>query len=276
VTAIRRGAALTVLAIGLATCVSPPAPSPSASVPSAVGQPTATTAFDFGGTAWRVQTMDGQPVVEGMVPTLQFQTGTGTTGSGAAFSGCSSFGFDWTLDGGRAQIRPQSVDLGTCTGIAAQVETAFLARLAAATAYTGSGDSLSIVGPAGQIQLTRDVPPVGDPGRAVIDLLRTGEWRVTAAPGIPAANAPTGIRFTDTGVFAIGSCGFGGGFRLLPQGVVRFEEIGWDTIGGCDAADDAARNALKRLLESATTARIGADGKSVVFSGPNGEAVLGR
>ena len=34
-------------------------------------------------------------------------------------------------------------------------------------------------------------PPIGDPGRDVLELVRTGIWQVVAAPGIPAAARPT-------------------------------------------------------------------------------------
>jgi heat shock protein HslJ len=231
--------------------------------------------FDFVGTAWRAETIDGQALPVGGAPTMEFGVGEGTK-SGSAFSGCSSFALEWTLEAGQARIRPQAVDLGTCTGIAAQIETSFLTRLAAVTTYSADGDFLTLTGPAGEVQLRRDAPPIGDPGRDVLELVRTGIWRVVAAPGIPAAASPTGIQFTDRQVFAVGSCGFGGQYRLLPQGGVAFEEIGWDTIGGCDAAHDAARTTLKRLLEGSTTARVARDGASVIVGGPNGEVVLGR
>jgi heat shock protein HslJ len=285
---IRRGVGLVVLAIALATCASPAPLSPSAPPVSAAptGPPAATptpglSAMDFGGTAWRVEALDGQPLLAGAAPTLRLESGNATTGDGVAFSGCSSFSVVWTLDGGRARIRPQGVDLGTCPGVAGQVEAALLARLTAATVYSVSGDSLTLAGPAGQIQLVRDVPPIGDPGRVVLELLRTGEWRVVSLTGTPTESGLTRISFPDdTTIVGRGGCGFSGGFRLLPQGRVSFEEIGWDTAGpedpDCDAADSVARVALKGLLETATSARLGADGRSVVFSGPNGDVVLGR
>jgi heat shock protein HslJ len=272
-----RAIASLALVAALAACGSP-APSsssPPASLPVASSPTPESEPMDFVGTAWRAETIDGQALPVGVAPTMEFGVGEGTK-AGSAFSGCSSFALEWTLDAGQARIRPQAVDLGTCTGIAAQVETSFLARLAAATAYSTDGDSLTLTGPAGQIQLRRDAPPIGDPGRDVLELVRTGIWQVVAAPGIPAAARPTGIHFTDRQVFAVDSCGFGGQYRLLPQGGVKFEEIGWDTIGGCDAAHDAARTILKRLLESSTTARVAPDGASVIFGGPNGEIVLGR
>ena len=246
-----RGVMPLVLAAGLAACASPATSSvpPAGSFPAASTSegPTAEPAvFDFARTAWRVEAIDGQPLAVGAAPTLTFDPREGAKGSGGAFSGCTSFGFEWALDAGRAQIRPQGVDLGTCSGIA------------------------------GQIRLRRDAPPIGDAGRAVLDLLRTGEWRVMTAPGIAAGTGPSGIRFGDTRVLATGECGFGGIFRMVQGAGVKFEELGWDTTDGCDAAHDAARTVLKRLLETATTARLGADGTSVVFSGPNGEVVLGR
>src|SRR4051812_1622260 len=105
----------------LVACGSPPlASSPSAAAPppsSAAAEPSVEpAAFDFARTAWRVETIDGQPVAVGSAPTLAFDAREGQKGSGAAFSGCSSFGFQWDLGGGRAEIRPQGVDLGTCTG----------------------------------------------------------------------------------------------------------------------------------------------------------------
>jgi heat shock protein HslJ len=276
-----RGVMPLVLAVGLAACTSPATSSlpPAGSLPAASTSegPTAEPAvFDFARTAWRVEAIDGQPLAVGAAPTLTFDPREGAKGSGGAFSGCTSFGFEWALDAGRAQIRPQGVDLGTCSGIAGQIEAAFLARLVPATEYSIAGDVFTLKGPAGQIRLRRDAPPIGDAGRAVLDLLRTGEWRVMAAPGIAAGTGPSGIRFGDTRVLATGECGFGGMFRMVQGAGVKFEELGWDTTTGCDAAHDAARTVLKRLLETATTARLGADGTSVVFSGPNGEVVLGR
>ena len=274
-----RSIATLALVAVLVACGSPATSSspPPASAASTSAVPTVEpAAFDFARTAWRVEAIDGQALPVGAAPTLTFDAREGAKGSGAAFSGCTSFGFEWALDAGQAQVRPQGVDLGTCTGIAGQIEAAFLARLVPATAYSIDGDVFTLAGPAGQIRLKRDTPPIGDPGRAVLDLLRAGEWRVAAAPGIAGGTGPSGIRFADTRVIATGECGFGGLFRLVGGGGVKFEEIGWDTTGGCDAAHDAARNVLKRLLETATIARVGADGKTVVFSGPNGEVVLGR
>lgn len=275
-----RTIALLVGAVGLAACASPPSSLPLASLPAASTSeaPTAQpVAFDFGRTAWRVEAIDGQPLPVGIAPTLGFDPREGGKGSGAAFSGCTSFGLLWDLDAGRARIRPQGVDLGTCTGIADQVEQAFLDRLVGATGYSIAGDVFTLAAPAGEIRLRRDAPAMGDPGRAVLEVLRTGEWRVVAAPGIPAGTGPSGIRFGDNRLIATGECGFGGAWQPLRGGGVRFEEIYWDTVGpGGDDPCGTGRVALKRLLETSTTARIGADGTTVVFNGPNGEVVLGR
>jgi len=275
-----RTVALLVGAVGLAACASPPSRAPLASLPAASisEAPTAqAVAFDFARTAWRVEAIDGQPLPVASAPTLGFDPREGDKGSGAAFSGCTSFGLLWDLDAGRARIRPQGVDLGTCTGIADQVEQAFLDRLVGATGYSIAGDVFTLSGPGGQIRLRRDAPAMGDPGRAVLELLRTGEWRVVAAPGIAAGAGPSGIRFGDNRLIATGECGFGGTWQPLRGGGVRFGEISWDTVGpGGDDPCGAGRVALKRLLEASTSAWIGADGTTVVFNGPNGEVVLGR
>jgi heat shock protein HslJ len=273
-----RSVASLVLVAALTACASPATSSrpPPGSQPVASPTPAEPAAFDFARTAWRAETIDGQPLPAGIAPTLGFDPREGGKGSGAAFSGCTSFGLMWDLDAGRARIQPQGVDLGTCTGIADQIEQAFLARLVDATGYSIAGDVFTLTGPAGEIRLRRDAPPIGDPGRAVLELLRSGEWRVVAAAGIAAGTGPSGIRFGDNRVIATGECGFGGTWQPLRGGGVRFEEIYWDTTGGCDVAHDRARAVLKRLLETSTTARIGADGNTVVFSGPNGEVVLGR
>lgn len=277
-TVMGRSIASLALVATLASCASP-APSsspPPASLPVASSPTAEPAAFDFARTAWRVEAIDGQPLAGGAAPTLTFDPREGATGSGAAFSGCTSFGFVWALDAGHAQIRPQGVDLGTCTGIAGQIEAAFLARLVPATDYSIAGDVFTLGGPSGRIRLRRDAPPIGDPGRTVLELLRAGEWRVVAAPGIAAGTGPSGIRFGDTRLIATGECGLGGIYRLAQGGGVKFEEIGWDTTGSCDAVHDAARLVLKRLLETSTTARVGANGTTLVFSGPNGEVLLGR
>jgi heat shock protein HslJ len=280
---MRRVAAIVLAAMIAIACGQPAQPSaggsssaPPASLSSSAStQPSpAATPVDFTRTSWRVETIDGQAVAVGTAPTMTFDVRDGATGSGAAFSGCSSFGFLWAMDSGRAQIKPQGVDLGTCTGIAAQLEAAFLERLVGATTYATSGDVLTISGPPGQVQLRRDAPPEGDAGRAVLELLRVGQWRVVAAPGIPAGAGPRGIQFGDTVVLATGDCGFSGVVRVLPGGGIKFEEIGWDTVGG--PADTCGREALKSLLEAATSARIGADGATVLISGPAGDVILGR
>jgi heat shock protein HslJ len=265
---IERASALVVLAIALSGCT-------LSSVPSPPAQPAVT---NFSGTAWRMVAIDGQPPDAALAPRLEFEVGPATLGSGLAVSGCATLSFDWVLKSARAKITRQGVTFAMCP---ADVEPPLFAKLVAATAYASSGDSLILAGPAGQIQLVRDVPPAGDPGRAVLELLRTGEWRVVSGPGIREGSGLMRIQFLgDTTVVGSGDCGFSGDYRVLPQGRVHFEvargTAGTELDARCDAAGGAARETLGRLLGAATVARVGDDANSVVISGPEGDVVFGR
>ena len=272
---IQLAAALTAICLGLGGCgtsipaVSPPTPSP----PTPSIQPTASDAlaFDFSGSAWRATSVNGQAVPAEHVPRLEFDWLGRSTG--VVFTGCHEFVFEATFDDGRVAVGDLVVGPDVCRGPGSDVEAAFLAVFNAAEAWSVDRDLLTLLGPGGRIELARDLPPMGDPGRQLAEALRVGEWRILRAARVSGLDRLPPVQFADALFIAAGECGFSGDVRFGPGGALVITDVTWDT-GGCLSSDDG-RPALQRLLEAVTTGRPGPDG-TVVLAGPQGEVILGH
>ena len=272
---IQLAAALTAMCLGLWGCgtsipaVSPPTPSP----PTPSIQPTASDglAFDFSGSAWRATSVNGQAVPAEHVPRLEFDWLGRPTGVG--FTGCDEFGFEATFDDGRVAVGDLVVGPAVCGGPGSDVEAAFLAVFKATEAWSVDRDLLTLLGPGGRIELARDLPRMGDPGRQLAEALRVGEWRILRAARVSGLDRLPPVQFADALFVAAGDCGFSGDVRFGPGGALVITDVTWDT-GICGGSDDG-RPALQRLLEAVTTGRPGPDG-TVVLAGPQGEVILGH
>lgn len=251
------------IVIWLATACGTPEPqSPSG---------TALPAFDMAGTAWRAVTINGRATSGEQAPRLEIDWLGRPDGRG--FTGCDAFGFDATFEPGRLTVGPLILNPSGCTGPGANVEIAFLEAFRVADAWAVDNDVLTLTGPGGQVVFTRDLPPLGDPGRQLAEILRVGEWRIVAAAGVPSLDALPPVRFADRLMIAAGECGFSSDVRFGSGGALDIVEVGWDTAG-CGGPTDG-RPLLKQLLEAVSTGRPGPDG-TVVLSGTRGDVVLGR
>jgi heat shock protein HslJ len=264
----------TVACVAFASCATPPpthsalrSVAPSTADPSAVDLP----AFDLSGTSWRTASLVGQPVPDETAPRLEFDWDGRPSGTG--FTGCDEFGFEATIQPGRLRVGELVLNPSGCDGPGAGIERAFLTAFRGADAWAVDGDRLSLNGSGGEIILARELPPIGDPGRAVADILRVGDWQVLRAPGLVGPERLARVQFTDTMFIAAGGCGYSGEIRFGSGGALEITEVGWDTVG-CAGPNDG-RTTLQRLLEAVTSGRPGPDG-TVVLAGPQGEVVLGR
>ena len=226
------------------------------------------TDFDFAGTAWRATAIDGQPVPADLQPWLRFDSFGDDSGSG--FSGCDNFGFGVTL--GRGVLSVTDIQSGgNCDERGRTLELAFITALGSVTAWRMDVAALTLVGSQHGIQLTRDLPPRGDPTRAVADRLSEGDWKVLKATGVESVEKTPPIAFSDRSLVARGECGFSSWIRFEP-GQLTVEEVGWDLAGCADG--DEQRRKLAAVLEAVLGARLEPDGTIVLFGG-KGEVVLG-
>jgi heat shock protein HslJ len=129
---IRAAAMVLVVALGLAGC---------AGFPPGSG---------LDATEWRVTGIDGVVPVAGSEPFIRFEGDqlSGTTG-------CNSFGGGYTLAGDQLRIEPMSQTEMACDGPLGEQEAAMMAVLQMADRLVVAGDSMTISGPDGLLELTR-------------------------------------------------------------------------------------------------------------------------
>lgn len=244
------------------TSVAPSPPDPA---------PVDLPAFDLSGTSWRAASLVGQPVLDETAPRLEFDWDGRPSGTG--FTGCDEFGFEATIQPGRVHVGDLVLNPSGCDGPGARIEGAFLKAFRGAEVWAVDGDRLSLNGSGGEIILARELPPIGDPGRAVAEVLRVGDWQVLRAPDLVGPERLARVQFADTMFIAAGGCGYTGEIRFGSGGSLEITDVGWDTVG-CAGPNDG-RTTLQRLLEAVTSGRPGPDG-TVVLEGPQGGVVLGR
>jgi len=226
------------------------------------------TEFDFAGTAWRATAIDGQEVPADLQPWIRINS----HGSASGFSGCDDFLFGVTF--GRGVVKVTDIQSGgNCDERGRTLEEAFTTALNSVTAWGVNADALTLAGNVRVIQLTRDLPPRGDPMRAVADRLHERRWTVIKATGVASVDQTPPIRFDDRSLLASGECGFSSWMRFEPGRLV-IEEVGWDLAGCFDGDGDENRRHLASVLNAVTGARPGPDGTIVLF-GAGGEVVLG-
>ena len=279
------GVAVVVIAIaagGLWLGLSPgtgtigPSASPTEPSPAGTDAPTASPSaspiedFDLAGTAWRVTTVGDQaPPAEG-APRLEFDF-FGRPG-GTGFTGCDEFGFAGTFEGGKASAGELTLNPAGCNGPAAALEQVFIDTFRAVDTWSVDGDLMTLSGSQGEIVLARDLPAVGDPGRALADAMRSGEWQILEATGVAGLDRVSPVQFYDRLLLGVGECGYSGDVQFGPGGTLTITEVGWDT-SGCGEPD--GRGALQSVLESVAAGRF-EEGGTIRLSGPGVDVVLGR
>ena len=263
----------------------PPAPSSSllasTSSPRPVPSGAPDTTFDLRGTAWRLLELPGQPLSETTTPTIEIAPFARGEPPGSpriwstGFDGCSDFGFTGTFENGRAELNVDGAGPPVRCAVPA-VRDAFVGLFRASTSWAVYGDVLVLSGPSGHLQLTRLVPPPGDPGRALAEALRSDFWRIASATGITTLARYAPARFSDRHFGASGECGFGGEIRFGLGGAVKIENAGFDTTVCAEGAPGAdQRPALMALLGEVTSGVLESPDR-VRLVGPAGELLLTR
>jgi len=75
---------------------------------------------------------------------------------------------------------------------------------------------MTLFGSNGQIVPGRELPPMGDPGRALADALRAGEWQILEATGVAGLDRVSPVQFFDRLLLGIGECGYSGDVQFGP------------------------------------------------------------
>lgn len=100
----------------------------------------ASSGDDVSGVVWQLTELRGDPVPEGVTPTLEFD-GSRVAGN----TGCNNYNSDATFDDGSVTIAEQIVTtMMACQPPASDVETMFLEVLPTVTGFAVDGDTLSL------------------------------------------------------------------------------------------------------------------------------------
>ena len=104
------------------------------------GDDSSSSGDDVSGVVWQLTELEGEPVPEGVTPTLEYD-GTRISGS----SGCNTYGGEASFDDGAVTIAPELMStLMACEPPASDVEAAFLTVLPTVTGFEVDGDTLSL------------------------------------------------------------------------------------------------------------------------------------
>ena len=263
------GFVVVVGALVVVGCATPPVSSTNASPSQAPNIPP--EGFDFTGTTWRAEVINGVPVAAAQAPTLVIDA-FGRDSAGG-WTGCEDYGVGMSFEGGAVTVGDFVGNTGTCDGATAQLEGAYIQMLRGVAAYRLDGDVLVLSSDLGDIAMRRTVPAADAPARPVLDAMRASDWDIERGTGLqlPAAISP--IHFSDDSVFGIGGCGFSGRYTLGPDGPIAIDEVGYDAMSCGTVEADAARDVVVRLLESAAVIELDGGG-GLEMRGPGGELRL--
>ena len=262
------GFVVVVVALVGVGCAAPP-PSANPSPSEAANRPP--EAFDFTGTTWRAELINGVPVAAAQAPTLVIDA-FGRDSAGG-WTGCEDYGVGMSFEGGNVTVGDFVGNTGTCDGATAQLEGAYIQMLRGAAAYRLDGDVLVLISDLGDIAMRRTVPAADAPARPVLDAMRASDWDIERGTGLHLPGAVSPIRFSDDSVFGIGGCGFSGRYTLGPDGPIAIDEVGYDAMSCGTAEADAARDVVVRLLQSAAVIELDGGG-GLEIRGPVGELRL--
>src|SRR5688572_23339975 len=114
-----------IVAIVAVGCATPPPPSANASPSGAANGPP--EAFDFTGTTWRAELINGVPVAAAQAPTLVVDA-FGRDSAGG-WTGCEDYGVGMSFESGAVIVGDFVGNTGTCDGATAQLEGAYIQML---------------------------------------------------------------------------------------------------------------------------------------------------
>ena len=113
------------------------------------GDDASSTGADVSGVVWQLSELSGEPVPDGIVPTLEFD-GARVAGSG----GCNTYGSQASFDDGAVTIAPEIVStLMACEPAVTEVETQFLQILPTVSRFEIADDTLTLSDDADEVLL---------------------------------------------------------------------------------------------------------------------------
>jgi hypothetical protein len=217
--------------------------------------------------------LPGVPLTPATTPTIDFTPSGGPySQGGTVFDGCAARVLEAQFI--RGEIATLGLDQSDPSCGAPDVRDAFVSRFLAVTTWVVVGDFLILSGPTGNLEFLRDLPQVGDPGRALADTLRTGLWLVTAATGLTSADLYYVLDFSDRLIGGgIGTdCGFGAQVAFQAGGRLVIDNTGLDTVF---CSDRDQRVLLLELLSQVTAGAVLSPDR-VRLAGLTGEMELTR
>ena len=113
------------------------------------GDDAPSTGADVTGVVWQLSELGGEPVPDGIVPTLEFD-GARVAGSG----GCNNYGSNASFEDGAVTIAPEIMSTRmACQPAVTEVETQFFQVLPTVSRFAVDGDTLTLTGDADEVLL---------------------------------------------------------------------------------------------------------------------------
>ncbi len=113
------------------------------------GSAPAAAPFPLGGSAWRVDEIDGRRVQDPGAPTLSFDGAQRVSGS----SGCNRYTASLTAAGSGLRAGEVAMTRVACSPAVMELESRFVTALAAVRSYRLAGDALELVDESGRLRL---------------------------------------------------------------------------------------------------------------------------
>ncbi len=222
--------------------------------------PAAPAAAGLAGTSWVLAGLGNLPLPGNVQVTAQF----GTDGTVSGNAGCNTYSGSYTVDGVSIAFGPLISTRIACPEAQMVVETAYLAALGKAAAWSiGTDGKLSISGPDGKVAL------VFDPAAS----LAGTSWMLTQQDGKPV---PAGVTITagfggDGSVSGSGGCNNYNGPYTVEGGSITFGALA-STMMACPEPQMGAETAYLGALKEVNAWTV--EGTTLTLAGPGGQPGL--
>jgi heat shock protein HslJ len=222
--------------------------------------PAAPAAAGLAGTSWVLAGINGLPLPAAVQVTAEF----GADGTVSGKAGCNTYSGSYTVDGASITFGPIISTKMACPDAQMAVETAYLAALGKAAAWSiGTDGRLSISGLDGKVAL------VFDPAAS----LAGTSWMLTQQDGQPVSS---GVTITagfgaDGNVSGSGGCNNYNGAYTVEGGSITFGPLA-STMMACPEPQMGAETAYLGALEKVNTWMV--EGTTLTLGGPGGQPEL--
>ena len=206
--------------------------------------PTAAAQDMLAGTEWRLESLDGQPVVDGTTVTLNFGPDGQANGSG----GCNGYSGSYQLSGDTLSFGQIASTLMACAEPILAQESAFFAAMGSVSGYTLDGDQLTITYGDNQALVLLRVPGLAGTG-----------WQLIALAGEAVSENITLSFGADGRLSGNGGCNSYSGPYTTAAGALTIGPLLSTRI----ACPDSSENAYFAALQAATS--YTADGSTLTI-----------